>query len=601
MTGAETETAWRRMHPFSPLLRGGLALLVIAGIIIGNFRDRIIDIFVGEKLWNSDEYNEIPSGAQDPLGFIAERGLVLVAMGVALAIIALIIFFSWIGWRFSTYRVTGDAVEARKGVVFRSHRRAPLERIQSVNLQRPLLARALGLTKIEIVTAGQGGKVELAYLSFQDAKAVREDILGRAAAKRGGAQVQDEHAAEANQPLEQAIEQAAEQPADQSADQSADQPATGAPSVAPAQAPAQAHAQAPAQAPAQFGSAAFDAALVARANDFVDFDIDPKAVTENTLVRVPVGRLVGSIALSWEAVSLVAVATALIVGAATIEPVMAFGLFPMVIITASIIISQFNKGFNFTLSRGHDTIRTGAGLTSTVTETIPFGRIHAVEARQPLLWRRLGWWKVRVTTAGHSVSQGGQNAAQNVVLPVGSIDDVLRVFATLLPGIGEDPRELEELREGLVGQGEGYLGAGPRAGWVLWFGRRRSGVTIGDAQAPHATLRIRRGFLTRSLGVMPVLRAQSVLFHRPLVHRMLGLATLQAHTVLGPVLMQVRGVELQAARAMFDEFAACVLRVQNSEAREIAEARASSQPAQTAPSPEPPVTHHQESHDVNGE
>ena len=525
------------MHPFSPLLRGGLALLVIAGIIISNFRDRFIEIFVGDRLWSSDDYDEVASGAQDPIGFIAERGLVLVAMGVVLGIIALIILFSWVGWRFSTYRITGEAVEARRGVVFRSHRRAPLERIQSVNVQRPMLARALGLAKIEIVTAGQGGKVELTYLSFQDAKRVREDILGRAAAKRSnGAQTTP-------QPGEPEVELAVD----------------------------------PEFTPPQFVNTSFDRALVTRANEFVDFDIDPKAITENTLVRVPVGRLIGSIALGWEAVVLVLVLAVVIVGAATIELAMAFGLVPLVIIMASVIISQFNKGFNFTLSRGDDTIRTGAGLTSTVTETIPFGRIHAVEARQPLLWRGLGWWKVRVTTAGHSVAQGGQNAAQNVVLPVGSVDDVLRVFATLLPGIGDDPREIEELRDGLIGRGEGYLGAGPKAGWVLWFGRRRSGVTLGDADAPHATLRIRRGFLTRSLSVMPVLRAQSVLFYRPFVHRVLGLATLQAHTVLGPVLMQVRGVELQAARGFFDEFAACVLRVQNSEAREIANARARAQ------------------------
>lgn len=535
------------MHPFSPLLRGGIAVLVIAGIIIGNFRDRIIDIFVGDRFWKSDDYNEIPKGAQDPIGFIAEQGLVLVAMGAVLLVIALIVVLSWVGWKFSTYRITGDAVEARKGVVFRSHRRAPLERIQSVNLQRPMLARALGLTKLEIVTAGQGGKVELAYLSFQDAKTVREDILGRAAAKT--ARNDPDHA-----PAPASIAGAAPVETGDGAEPAA----IGGDFT-----------------PARIGSAKFDAALTNRANEFVDFDVDPKAIAENTLVRVPVGRLIGSIALGWEAVSLVTVVAALIVGAAVIEPIMAFGLFPMAIIMASVIISQFNRGFNFTLSRGQGTIRTGAGLTSTVTETIPFGRIHAVEARQPLLWRRLGWWKVRVTTAGHSVSQGGQNSAQNVVLPVGSIDDVLSVFATLLPGIGDDPSELEELREGLVGPGAGYLGAGPRAGWVLWFGRRRSGITIADAAAPHATLRVRRGVLTRSLGVMPVLRAQSVLLHRPLVHRVLGLATLQAHTVLGPVLMQVRGVELVAARRIFDDVAACVLRVQSTEAREIAQARES--------------------------
>ena len=63
--------------------------------------------------------------------------------------------------------------------------------------------------------------------------------------------------------------------------------------------------------------------------------------------------------------------------------------------------------------------------------------MHAVEARQPIGWRPFGWWKVRITTAGHSAAEGGQNKMQNTVLPVGNIEDVLRVFETLLPA---DPR-----------------------------------------------------------------------------------------------------------------------------------------------------------------
>lgn len=544
MTNVEPAPAgadWRRLHPLSPLLRGGLAVLVIAGIIIANFRDRFIELFFGDRFWSEYGTDEV-SSAQDPIGYLIEQGLILIALGAVLGLIALIVLFSWIGWRFATYRVTEDAVEERKGVLFRSHRRAPLERIQSVNLQRPLLARALGLTKIEIVTAGQGGKVELAYLSYQDAKTVRAEILGRAATKNAR-----------NDP-----------------DQAG--PGAARPVLALPIAP-----DSDEFTPARIGSAKFDAALSARATEFIDFDVDPKAITENTLVRVPVPRLIASLALSWELVVLVAAAVVLIVGAAVLDPMFVFGLLPLIIVMVSVIISQFNKGFNFTLSRGTDTIRTGAGLTSTTTETIPFGRVHAVEARQPLLWRGLGWWRVRVTTAGHSLAQGGQNGSQNVVLPVGTVDDVLRVFETLLPGIGDDPRETEELRDGLIGPGTGYLGAGPRAGWVLWFGRRRSGVALVDAFELHATLRIRRGVLTRTLGVMPVLRAQSVLLHRPLVHRMLGLATLYAHTVLGPVQMQVRGLELHAAKRVFDEIAACVLRVQGAEAREIAEARESTQ------------------------
>ncbi|RGE20313.1 PH domain-containing protein [Leucobacter sp. wl10] len=541
LPGTPDAEGWRRLHPLSPLLRGGLVLLVVAGIVVASFRDRFVEVlFVSGILRDSNSVDvSVEGDVVDLFGYLAEQGLLLVALGIAAGAILLIVLFSWIAWRFSTYRITAEAVEERRGVVFRNHRRAPLERIQSVNLQRSLLARALGLTKIEVLTAGQGGKVELAFLGHRDAKLVREQIIRRAAEKRSGRAARDHAAREG------------------AAGERSEAPTAGEPSSDVA-----------APAPVDFDGRAFSEAgdrLTARAQDFVDADIDPEAAAEHALVRVPVGRLVGSIALSWESVITAIILIGIVVGGAVLEPALILGVIPMLLVMVSVTFSQFNKGFNFTLARGRDSVRTGSGLTSTTTESIPFGRIHAVEARQPLLWRPLGWWKVRITTAGRSVSQGGQNSTQNVVLPVGPEADVLRVVETLLPGVGDDAREIDGLRDGLAGAGNGYLDAGPRAGWVLWWGRRRAGVRIADAATRDATLRIRRGALTRSLSIMPVVRAQSVQLRRPLLHRLLGLASVQAHTVLGPVRMEMRGIELGAARRFFDELASTVLRVQGAD------------------------------------
>ncbi|QIM19815.1 PH domain-containing protein [Leucobacter coleopterorum] len=503
-------------------------MLVVGGIIVANFRDRLLEFFFANQLRDSGDLEGFVS-EQDMFDFLEKQGLLIAALGAAIVVILLIVLFSWVAWRFHTYRISDEAVEARSGVVFRNHRRAPLERIQSVNLQRPLLARVLGLTKIEVLTAGQGGKVELAYLGHRDAKTVREQILQRAALKRDG--------------------------------------------VAPLNAQA-------VQVPPVVGydgyvyGAASDN-LTERAQTFADSDVDPEAFAANTLVRVPVGRLIGSIALGWEAVIAVAIVVAIVVLGATLELAILVGIIPMVIVVFGIVFSQFNKGFNFTLSRSSDAVRTGAGLTATATETIPFGRIHAIEARQPLLWRPAKWWKVRITLAGHSVAQGGQNATQNVVLPVGFEDDVLRVIDTLLPGVGDDAVEIEALREALTGSGRGYLGAGPRAGWVLWWGRKRAGMRVDGLETGdnlgNSTLRIRRGALTRSLSIMPIVRSQSIQLRRPLVHRMLGLASVQAHTVLGPVRMEMRGLALKDASVAFDFLAETVLRVQGAEAAERAE------------------------------
>ena len=365
-------------------------------------------------------------------------------------------------------------------------------------------------------TAGQGGKVELAYLGHRDAKTVREQILRSAAWSQG----KGEDRADA--------------------------------------------------------AIAFDGTtysepsgkISARAQEIIDFDIDAAAAEGGALVRVPVNRLLGSLLLSWEMAVLLVCAVGAVI--ASFWNLGALGaLIPIALVFGGIMITQFNKGFNFVLSHYGEGVRTGSGLTATNTESIPFGRIHAVEARQPLGWRPFGWWKVRITTAGHSIAQGGQNQNQNVVLPVGREDDVLRVLESLLPGIGESEDDLAELKNGLTGSGEGYVQAGPRSGAVLWFGRRRAGVRLDvadqDINGEDATLRFRRGALTRVLAVMPVVRAQSIQLRRPLVHRMLGLASIHAHTVLGPVGLQMRGLELSQARELFDELSSTVVRVQRTE------------------------------------
>lgn len=516
------EAGWRRLHPLSPLLRGGLVLIVIAGIVIANLRDRIFEIFLPDEF-----IGETGPSEKDLFDFVIGRGLIIVALLIVLGVILLVVFFSWLSWRFHTFRISAEAVEERSGIVFRQHRRAPLERIQSVNLQRPLLARLLGVTQVDVQTAGQGGKVALRYLGHAQAKEVREQIL-RASAAAGSE-------------------------------------------------PARRDVAAAADGAAQTDPGGLTEALDRRTRDFVDADVGVEALQTGSLVRVPAGRLVGSILLSWDLLIPVVMFIASIVVAIAARLPFVFGFtVPLALVVAGIGFSHFNRGWGFTLSRSSDGIRVGAGLTATSTETVPLGRIHAIEARQPLAWRPFGWWKMRITTAGHSLAQGGQNRLQNMVLPVGLEADVLRVFETVLPG-REGESELAEraaaLRDGLVGPAAGYLGAGPRAGWVLWFGRRRAGLRITGVEAEAAelaTLRIRRGALTRSLSVMPLVRAQSVQLRRPLVHRMIGLASIQAHTVLGPVRMEMRGIELGEARAVFDRLAEAVVRVQSADAEERA-------------------------------
>lgn len=520
LPGKADSAGWRRMHPLTPLMQGGLALLVILGIIIANLREMLIELFVGESYSGG--------GPEELVQTVIAEGMLGIGIAAIFALILLIVFFSWLSWRVHTYRITGEAVENRSGILFKKHRRAPLDRIQSVNLQRPLLARILGLTKIEVQTGGQGGKVELAYLGHRDAKTVREQIVRSAARSQG-----EDDSAAANAEVG-----AATAAADTSAG------AVGYDGTA-------------------YGEAqgSFDR----RVQEFADFDIDASARTSGVLVSVPVPRLIGSILLSWEMLFTAAILIGIVVIAIVRSPGALVGLIPLALVMVGLIFGQFNKGFNFTLTRSREGIRTSAGLTATNTETIPLGRVHSVEAMQPLGWRIFGWWKVRINVAGYSVSQGGQNSNRNIVLPVGRAEDALRVLEALLPDAFDEEHPLSDA---LTGAGAGYVGPGHRAAWVLWFGRPRAGVQLvaQGAGDERATLRIRRGALTRSLIVAPLLRAQSVQLRRPLVHRMLGLASIQTHTVLGPIGVEARGLALPTAREFFDELSATVVRVQSGEA-----------------------------------
>ncbi|MCY7403155.1 MAG: PH domain-containing protein, partial [Cryobacterium sp.] len=70
----------------------------------------------------------------------------------------------YLSWRMHTFRVTGEIVEVRSGVIFRSNRKARLDRVQGVNLARPLVPRLFGAARLEITVARQDRNVQLADL-----------------------------------------------------------------------------------------------------------------------------------------------------------------------------------------------------------------------------------------------------------------------------------------------------------------------------------------------------------------------------------------------------------------------------------------------------
>ncbi|RIJ46028.1 PH domain-containing protein, partial [Clavibacter phaseoli] len=94
---------------------------------------------------------------------------------------------SYLSWRMHTFRVTEETVGVRSGILSRTNRRARLDRIQGVNIVRPLVARLIGAAKLEIQVAGNDANLPLQYLRSRDADAFRLRVLRLASGARAEA------------------------------------------------------------------------------------------------------------------------------------------------------------------------------------------------------------------------------------------------------------------------------------------------------------------------------------------------------------------------------------------------------------------------------
>ena len=111
---------------------------------------------------------------------------ILVLAGAAVVIIGAVIGFGVLSWRRNEYRIGDDAMYHRKGILFRQLRQSRLDRIEAVDVVQPLLARIFGLAQLSVqVAGGKGSGIELKFLRLGDAEALRNEVLALAAgAKR---------------------------------------------------------------------------------------------------------------------------------------------------------------------------------------------------------------------------------------------------------------------------------------------------------------------------------------------------------------------------------------------------------------------------------
>lgn len=491
---------WHRLHPLTPLLQGGLFLLVLIGIIVANLRDRLVVLFV--PIFAPDLVDDVDrweTGNGDPIDWIVANDLYLLAGLVALAILIVITLIFYLSWRFHTFRITGDEVEVRSGIIFRTHRRAPLDRVQGVNLARPMVARLLGMAKLAVVGAGADSNVKLEYLSTSDSEAVRADILRLASGRRLAAE------------------------------------------------------QERARAQGDSRRAAVAATVSEGITGILEGE-DQHVDDSESVVRIPVGRLVGAQVLSGTTLALVLVIAGIVVASILGTAWLLFAALPAVLAFGAYSVRSLLRSLRYAIAPTPDGVRITFGLLTTVTETVPPGRIHAIEVSQPIAWRPFGWWNVRINRLSGGSSAEIALDQFTTMLPVGTIDDVERVLRLALPAVSaEDVAVI--VTEGATGRSAGggaggFVNTPGRARIIRPLSWRRNGYLL-----LASTLLLRRGLLRRRVAILPLARMQSLGMTQGPIDRALGVATIRPHVVAGPVTPNLAAVDRDGAVALFERTA----------------------------------------------
>jgi putative membrane protein len=483
---------WHRVHPISPWVRGWV---VLVGLLF------VASQSVGEDLVRS------LMGAGE---FRAAEGLwiTLAIYGAVFVVMVIVYYFSW---RFTKYRLDDEQVLLDTGVIFRQHRRVRYDRVQAVDIRQPLLARIFGLAELKF-EAADGGEtaMQLAFIKEDEARILRAEIMGRAAGIQSGA----------------GSVQAAPRDAAAGEAGAADGEPGGAPGTGTA----------PRTVPGLMLEA-----------------------PEQVMLQVPVKRLVGSLLLSSGLAWMAGILVVLVLGAIfadrflpasdedPLSLIFLFSLIPFVFSLVSFLWSGFNKGYNFTVATSPDGMRLRYGLLETSQQTVPPGRVQAVRIQQGLFWRALGWYRVNVNVAGYGASADGGSMDKSLVLPVGTLADVLRVLSVVAPDPGvEDAQEV--IRAGVAGRdgAQGFTCSPRRVRWLDPLTWRRNAF-----RSTRTLLMLRSGRLERSLVLLPHERIQSIDVRQGPLERRLKVASLRFHSTPGNINPSLHHADADVSTRLF--------------------------------------------------
>jgi putative membrane protein len=142
---------WQRLHPLSPVVRGGRITIALAFLLVPI-------VFGHDRL----------SSAWPQLGV----GALLVLGGV-------------VSWLVTRWRIEDDDLRIETGLLRRQSLRFPLAQVQAIDVVRPGLARLFSVAELRLRMAGSSGTTaRLAYVAEHEVEPLRDQLLALARGAR---------------------------------------------------------------------------------------------------------------------------------------------------------------------------------------------------------------------------------------------------------------------------------------------------------------------------------------------------------------------------------------------------------------------------------
>ena len=155
---------WQRLHPLSPVVRGGRFTIGIAILLVPI-------LFRGDKFSNA-----VPQ----------------------LVVVAVLVAGGFVSWLVTRWRIEGDDLHLETGLLRRQSIRFPLSQVQAIDVVRPGLARMFRVAELRLRMAGaSGATARLAYLPEREVEPLRDRLLTLARGARAdepAATAEDEQA-----------------------------------------------------------------------------------------------------------------------------------------------------------------------------------------------------------------------------------------------------------------------------------------------------------------------------------------------------------------------------------------------------------------------